>query len=167
MDRTGYTKEETIALFERNGILTREEVYSRYKIYCDRYNNQSNIEITTAVRMARNEIYPCITKYINNISQMINNVRTALGEEEFIQYDKEHLIKVIGYKNRLKDTITKLNEGTKKAFSISDCYKKAVYYDTELIPILNEMRVIVDELELLIEKSVWPIPSYFDLLFNL
>jgi glutamine synthetase len=154
-------------LFERNGILTREEVYSRYKIYCDRYNNQSNIEITTAVRMARNEIYPCITKYINNISQMINNVRTALGEEEFIQYDKEHLIKVIGYKNRLKDTITKLNEGTKKAFSISDCYKKAVYYDTELIPILNEMRVIVDELELLIEKSVWPIPSYFDLLFNL
>ena len=117
--------------------------------------------------MARNEIYPCITKYINNISQMINNVRTALGEEEFIQYDKEHLIKVIGYKNRLKDTITKLNEGTKKAFSISDCYKKAVYYDTELIPILNEMRVIVDELELLIEKSVWPIPSYFDLLFNL
>ena len=162
-----YTKEETIALFERNGILTREEVYSRYKIYCDRYNNQSNIEITTAVRMARNEIYPCITKYINNISQMINNVRTALGEEEFIQYDKEHLIKVIGYKNRLKDTITKLNEGTKKAFSISDCYKKAVYYDTELIPILNEMRVIVDELELLIEKSVWPIPSYFDLLFNL
>jgi len=162
-----YIKEETISLFERNNILTREELYSRFNVYCERYNNQSNIEITTAVRMARNEIYPCIIKYISNISQMINNVRAALGEEKFIQYDKEHLVKVISYKNRLKDTITKLNEGTSTAFSISDSYKKTIYYDTELIPILNEMRVIVDELELLIEKSVWPIPTYFDLLFNL
>ena len=162
-----YIKEETISLFERNNILTREELYSRFNVYCERYNNQSNIEITTAVRMARNEIYPCIIKYISNISQMINNVRAALGEEKFIQYDKEHLVKVISYKNRLKDTITKLNEGTSTAFSISDSYKKTIYYDTELIPILNEMRVIVDELELLIEKSVWSIPTYFDLLFNL
>ena len=162
-----YIREETIALFERHKVLTRNELYSRFKIYSDRYNKQTNIEISTAIRMARNEIYPCISRYITNISQMINSVREALGEEQFIQYDKEHLIKVIGYKNQLKDTITELNEGLKTAVAIPDEYERACYYNNELIPVLTRMRTIVDALELLIEKSVWPIPTYYDLLFRL
>lgn len=98
---------------------------------------------------------------------MINSVREALGEEQFIQYDKEHLIKVIGYKNQLKDTITELNEGLKTAVAIPDEYERACYYNNELIPVLTRMRTIVDALELLVEKSVWPIPTYYDLLFRL
>ncbi len=74
-----YIREETIALFERHKVLTRNELYSRFKIYSDRFNKQTNIEISTAIRMARNEIYPCISRYITNISQMINSVREALG----------------------------------------------------------------------------------------
>ena len=162
-----YIREETIELFERHNVLSRNELYSRFKVYSDRFNKQTNIEISTAVRMARNEIYPCISRYITNISQMINNVREALGEEQFIQYDKEHLIKVIGYKNQLKDSITELNEGLKTAMAIVDEYERACFYNNELIPVLNRMRTIVDALELLIEKTVWPIPTYYDLLFRL
>ncbi|WP_410208121.1 glutamine synthetase III [Fusobacterium sp.] len=162
-----YIREETIDLFERNKVLSRNELYSRFKVYSDRYNKQTNIEISTAVKMARNEIYPCIIKYITNIAQMINCVREALKEEEYIQFDKEHLIKVIGFKNRLKNTITNLNEGLKKAVLISDEYERACYYHNELIPILEEMRTIVDSLEILVDKTVWPIPTYYDLLFRL
>ncbi|HBJ77835.1 MULTISPECIES: glutamine synthetase III [Fusobacterium] len=162
-----FIREETINLFERNKVLSRNELYSRFKVYSERYNKQTNIEISTAIRMARNEIYPCISRYITNISQMINSVREALGEEQFIQYDKEHLIKVIGYKNQLKDTITELNEGLKTAVAIPDEYERACYYNNELIPVLTRMRTIVDALELLVEKSVWPIPTYYDLLFRL
>ena len=162
-----YIREESIALFERHKVLTRNELYSRFKIYSDRFNKQTNIEISTAIRMARNEIYPCISRYITNISQMINSVREALGEEQFIQYDKEHLIKVIGFKNQLKDAITELNEGLRTAMAISDEYERACYYHNELIPVLARMRTVVDSLELLIEKTVWPIPTYYDLLFRL
>lgn len=98
---------------------------------------------------------------------MINSVREALGEEQFIQYDKEHLIKVIGFKNQLKDSITELNEGLRTAMAIADEYERACYYHNELIPVLARMRTVVDSLELLIEKTVWPIPTYYDLLFRL
>ena len=162
-----YIREETIELFERNGVLSRNELYSRFKVYSDRYNKQTNIEISTAIRMARNEIYPCVIKYITNISQMINSVREALKEEEYIQFDKEHLIKVIGFKNQLKNCITELNEGLKVAMLISDEYERACYYNTELVPIFNQMRYVVDSLELLVDKTVWPIPTYYDLLFRL
>ena len=59
---------------------------------------------------------PCVIKYVTNISQMINSVREALKEEEFIQFDKEHLIKVINFKNQLKNCITDLNEGLKSGY---------------------------------------------------
>ncbi|MSS60113.1 glutamine synthetase III [Fusobacterium sp. FSA-380-WT-2B] len=162
-----YIREETIELFERNGVLTRNELYSRFKVYSDRYNKQTNIEISTAIRMARNEIYPCVIKYVTNISQMINSVREALKEEEFIQFDKEHLIKVINFKNQLKNCITDLNEGLKVATAIADEYERACYYNNELVPMLNQMRYVVDSLELLVDKTVWPIPTYYDLLFRL
>lgn len=162
-----YIREETIALFERNGVLSRNELYSRFKVYSDRYNKQTNIEISTAIRMARNEIYPCVIKYVTNISQMINSVREALKEEEFIQFDKEHLIKVINFKNQLKNCITDLNEGLKVATAIADEYERACYYNNELVPMLNQMRYVVDSLELLVDKTVWPIPTYYDLLFRL
>lgn len=162
-----YITEKSINLFERNKVLSKNELYSRFKVYCERYNKQINIEISTAIRMARNEIYPCVTKYVTNIAHMINEVRQALNEEKFIQYDKEHLIKVIGFKNQLKDTITSLNEGLKQAIEIKDDYERACFYTKNLIPILKEMRNIIDSLELLIDKSLWPIPTYYDLLFRL
>ena len=162
-----FIREETIDLFERNGVLSRNELYSRFKVYSERYNKQTNIEISTAIRMARNEIYPCIIKYVTNISQMINSVREALKEEEYIQFDKEHLIKVINFKNKLKNCITELNEGLRTATMITDDYERACFYNSNLVPLLNQMRVVVDSLELLVDKTVWPIPTYYDLLFRL
>ena len=162
-----FIREETIDLFERNGVLSRNELYSRFKVYSERYNKQTNIEISTAIRMARNEIYPCIIKYVTNISQMINSVREALKEEEYIQFDKEHLVKVINFKNKLKNCITELNEGLRTATMITDDYERACFYNSNLVPLLNQMRVVVDSLELLVDKTVWPIPTYYDLLFRL
>ena len=162
-----FIREETIDLFERNGVLSRNELYSRFKVYSERYNKQTNIEISTAIRMARNEIYPCIIKYVTNISQMINSVREALKEEEYIQFDKEHLIKVINFKNKLKNCITELNEGLRTATMITDDYERACFYNSNLVSLLNQMRVVVDSLELLVDKTVWPIPTYYDLLFRL
>lgn len=60
--------------------------------------------------MIRNEIYPCITKYISNVSTMINSVTLALNDDELIRFDKEHLIKVIHLKNCLKDKLGALSE---------------------------------------------------------
>ena len=55
-----YIEEETIALFERNRVLSRAELNSIFVVYTERYNKQLNIETSTAIRMARNEIYPAI-----------------------------------------------------------------------------------------------------------
>ncbi|MGF6907289.1 glutamine synthetase III [Fusobacterium sp. PH5-44] len=162
-----FIEEKSVKLFEKHGVLNENEMMARYLVYVERYNKQSHIEMTTAVRMARNEIYPCVAKYVTTISQMISSVRDALSDERFIQYDKEHLLKVIKLKSKLKDKITELNMGLEKVLKIDDAMEGALYYKEKLFPIMDEMREVVDSLELLVDGSVWSIPTYYDLLFNL
>ena len=90
-----YIEEDTIALFERTKVLSRNELHSIFVVYTERYNKQLNIETSTAIRMARNEIYPAIMRYMNNIASSINSIRTAIGaeNEEMIEGDIRHLIK--------------------------------------------------------------------------
>lgn len=162
-----FVSKDSIKLFEKHGVLTESEMNARYVVYVDRYNKQSHIEMATAVRMARNEIYPSIAKYVTCISQMISSVKKALEDDKYVQYDKEHLLKVIKLKSELKDTITDLNNGLDKVLNMSDTVEMGLYYRDELYPIMHKMRDIVDSLELLVDGNLWPIPTYYDLLFNL
>ena len=162
-----FIKKESIELFERHGVLTESEINARYLVYIERYNKQAHIEMSTAVRMARNEVYPSVAKYVTSISQMISSVREALNEEKYIKYDKEHLLKVIKLKSELKDTITELNKGLDEILTKTELMEMALYYKDKLYPIMNEMRKIVDSLELLVDGNLWSIPTYYDLLFNL
>jgi glutamine synthetase len=162
-----YIRKDSLELFERHNVLTKAEMESRYIVYIERYDKQSNIDLSIAIRMAKNEIYPSVVKYVTRISKMITAVREALKDEKYIQYDKEHLQKVIKLKNDLKDTITSLSNGLEDALAIEDIYERAVFYKTKLFPIYNDMRAIVDQLELLIDKKDWSIPTYYDMLFKL
>ena len=134
-----YISEESIALFERNQVLTRVELQSRFQVYCERYNKQNNIEISSAIEIARNEIYPSVLAYITKIAQNIDVLKS----------------------------IHELVDGMKTATSIVDQYQRAQYYSNTLIPKLADLRKVVDILEKESDKHTWPIPSYYDLLFNL
>lgn len=64
-------------------------------------------------------------------------------------------------------SIHELVDGMKTATSIVDQYQRAQYYSNTLIPKLADLRKVVDILEKESDKHTWPIPSYYDLLFNL
>ena len=164
-----YIEEETIALFERNRVLSRAELNSIFVVYTERYNKQLNIETSTAIRMARNEIYPAIMRYMNNIASSINSIREAIGveNEEMIEGDKKHLNKVLNAKIHLRTSLAELEFDYAKAVNISDEYEKAKFYHFHIVPRLEHLKEWADVLELLCEKTIWPFPVYEDLLFKL
>ena len=164
-----YIEEDTIALFERTKVLSRSELNSIFVVYTERYNKQLNIETSTAIRMARNEIYPAIMRYMNNIASSINNIRTAIGteNEEMIEGDVRHLNKVLNAKIHLRTSLAELENDFAKAVNIADQYERAKFYHSCIVPRLEHLKEWADVLELLCEKSIWPFPVYEDLLFKL
>lgn len=164
-----YIEEDTIALFERTKVLSRSELNSIFVVYTERYNKQLNIETSTAIRMARNEIYPAIMRYMNNIASSINNIRAAIGteNEEMIEGDVRHLNKVLSAKIHLRTSLAELENDFAKAVNITDQYERAKFYHSCIVPRLEHLKEWADVLELLCEKSIWPFPVYEDLLFKL
>ena len=164
-----YIEEDTIALFERTKVLSRSELNSIFVVYTERYNKQLNIETSTAIRMARNEIYPAIMRYMNNIASSINNIKAAIGteNEEMIEGDIRHLNKVLNAKIHLRTSLAELENDFAKAVNITDQYERAKFYHSCIVPRLEHLKEWADVLELLCEKSIWPFPVYEDLLFKL
>ena len=49
---------------------------------------------------------------------------------------------------------------------MEDGKDKAFYYRQQVIPAMEALRKPVDELEMIVDKEIWPMPSYGDLLFE-
>ncbi|MGL4988336.1 MAG: glutamine synthetase type III, partial [Cetobacterium sp.] len=162
-----YKQENIINLFKDAKVLSPEELEARYSVYCERYIKQVNIEGSSMVRIARNEIYPAIMEYASKISNSILSLREVLGNDEFLAADKAHLVKLLAGKNRLKDYLAQLESQLVIANEMSGLYEKVQYLNKEIIPLLSCLKDIIDLLEHQVEKKVWPVPTYEDMLFRL
>lgn len=162
-----YINPKNIALFERTKVLKNHEIESLFKIYSERYSKQINIEVITAIRMCRNEIFPSITTYISKVVESIKGVSELFGDESLVKLDKEHILNVINLKNQAKEYVITLKDDLKVANQIEDEYERAKYLKENIVPTLKCLRTKIDAVELHVERSIWPIPTYYDLLFKL
>lgn len=55
---------------------------------------------------------------------------------------------------------------TEKASAMDEGREQAVYYRDTVKTAMDELRAPVDKLEMLVDKSMWPMPSYGDLIFE-
>ena len=55
---------------------------------------------------------------------------------------------------------------TTKSDSITEGAPLAEYYKDVIREAMNNLRSPIDELEMLVDKTFWPVPTYGDLLFE-
>ena len=62
--------------------------------------------------------------------------------------------------------LAKLRDVTDQAGSMSEGREQAVYYRDEVKTAMDALRAPVDKLEMIVDKDMWPMPSYGDLIFE-
>ena len=147
------------------GIFTNLEVDSRYEILLDSYSKTIQVEASTALYIAKNQIFPaCITYY----DKIINTTKTALELKlpcNFIMKDVQILGQLLA---DMKDAMEVLENNIKEAQSIkNDCLLEATIWKDKVLKAMNELRDIVDTLETKVDEKIWPMPTYIDLLFGI
>ena len=65
-----------------------------------------------------------------------------------------------------KLALAKLEEVTEAAAKMATGREQAEYYYEKVCTAMEELRVPVDRLEMIVDKEEWPMPSYGDLLFE-
>lgn len=157
-------KEKNVNLLTKLGIFSEVEINSRYEISLENYCKKMIVECATAIKMINNQIYPSAIKYLNKVADAAISLKNNNIANEFIVEDLEILSNNI---KQIKLLTKQLENNLTSAKSINDFYDKANFIKDNIIPCLNNLRKIVDELETKVDSNDWPIPSYVDLLFTI
>ena len=157
------TTEKAVRLFERFGIFTRAELQSREEILYETYAKTINIEALTMIDMASKQILPAVVGYTKELADTVNAV-TAAGVEAVVQ--KDLLIEISGHLKEMQEALKTLKIAEEKAGKITNAKEQAFFYMEEVKTAMENLRRPADRLEELVDKKVWPFPTYADLLFE-
>lgn len=157
------TTDKAIRLFEKFGIFTRVELESREEILYETYAKTINIEALTMINMARKKYIPAVIGYTKSLADTVISLREA-GVPGSVQ--AELLNEVSAQLAIAADALKTLEEATAKASAMQDAKAQAFYYKDAVKEAMDALRVPVDALEMLVDKRVWPVPSYGELIFE-
>lgn len=157
------TTDKAVSLFEKFHVFTKSELEARAEIQYETYAKAINIEAKTMIDVASKQIIPAVIKYTKSLADTVNAV-TAAGAEASVQQELLHETSAL-----LSDTkvaLAKLVELDIKAGEIPEGAELAHYFHEEIVPAMAELRAPVDKLEMIVDKEMWPMPSYGDLMFE-
>ena len=157
------TTDKAVALFERFSVFTKAELESRAEIEYEAYAKAVNIEARTMIDMASKQFIPAVMKYTKQLADTVIAVKEA-GVDAEVQ--SEALAEVSVLLKETKEALATLKKVTEEAAEKEEGEVQATYYHSEVVPAMEALRVPVDNLEMIVDKEAWPMPSYGDLIFE-
>jgi len=158
-------EEKNIKVLEKHGVLNRAEVHSRYEICLENYIKTIRIEALTMIEIASRQILPASLAYVRKVADTVASLNAANTDSSFV---KGELDKLVSLTSGLKAAIEKLGVKIEEIdASEGDSLEHARAYKDVIIPLMDELRTVADKLETMVDASLWPMPTYGDLLFGL
>ena len=160
-----FVDEENVKLFTSHKVFCEAEMHSRLEILLETYSKTINIEARTFVDMMKKQIIPAICEYSSHLAKDIA-VKKKVGDFIDATPETELLTKISSLNKKLYETGKVLESNVKNVPEGLSELGKAQYFRKDIFEIMQEMRVIIDEIEPHIPKTIWPVPTYSELLFN-
>ena len=162
-----YHEEDTVKLFEKLGVLAQNEIEARFEILNETYVKKLQIEARVIGDMCLNHVIPAAVKYQNRLIENIRGMKEIFGEDfaSMCSSEIETLKKISTFINDASVDVEALVEARKKANRIEDIAERAKRYSYDVKTMMEMVRNSADNLEMLIDDEVWPLPKYRELLF--
>ena len=128
------------------------------------YCKTLQIEALTMVDMVKKEIIPACIAYQNELAELLGR-KKACGSYDFSleDYLLEHISKL---STCLLKKLTVLEHELLESKEKQELLSLAVFYRNRVFAAMLELRQIVDELEIIVSKKHWPLPTYADMFFR-
>ncbi|MDD8048430.1 MAG: glutamine synthetase III [Thomasclavelia sp.] len=159
------TVKKNIEMLDKTGVYTPTELASRYEILLDNYSKTIMVEALTALKMAKNQLYPAGCDYFGHLTEEIMAAKEAGIPAAFLTKDAKKLSKLLADCSKeietLEKDIDKAKASTKSITEVAEFWHDTVLNDMEVL------RVAMDSVEEVVDDSYWPVPTYVDLLFGI
>ena len=159
------TTKKAADLFTRFGVLTGPELESRSEILYETYAKVTSIEARTMIHMASKHYVPAVVRYSARLSDSICKVRSACPAAPVAAQEKL-LLRVTTLLNEAFDALNALKECMEQSDRVEGMQETAIFCHDRVTPAMKALRDPIDQLELLVDKDIWPVPTYGDLMFE-
>jgi len=159
------TTEKAVKLYEKFHIFTKAELESRAEILYETYAKAINIEAMTMIDMAGKQLIPSVISYTTELAASISAVRDAC-EAADVSAQTELLLETSSLLAESKKALGTLKTVTAEAVAMEEGEGQARAYHDRVMPAMSALRAPLDKLEMIVDKELWPIPSYGDLTFE-
>jgi len=147
------------------GIYSDIELRSRYEILLEGYSKTIQLEALTALKMAKNEIYPAAVSYLKDISAAAFQVGQVGVDNDYLVEDVKELSGLTG---EMKASMNRLEKMIAKAQGCKDGVNEvATIWRDDVLTEMKTLRKVADTIETKVDEKYWPIPTYVDLLFGI
>ncbi len=155
--------DKAIQLFGKFGVFTEAELRSRAEIQYEGYSKALNIEARAMIDIASKHIIPAVMRFSRNLAGTVNEIKTAGAD---VTVPMNMLKDTTALLSQTKLALAKLQEAADQAAAMENGREQAEYYHEVVFKDMEELRVPVDKLEMIVDKEEWPMPSYGDLIFE-
>ncbi len=153
----------------KSGVMTEKELEARVEVELEKFTMKVQIEARVLGDLAINHIVPTAIRYQTLLIENVKGMRDIFSEAEFksLTESRLELIKEIsGNISSIKAKVHDMIEERKQCNIIEDATEKAFAYNEKVRPYLEDVRLHIDKLELIIDDEMWPLPKYRELLFT-
>ncbi|MBQ7918982.1 MAG: glutamine synthetase III [Lachnospiraceae bacterium] len=157
------TTEKAEKLFSKFHIFTKVELDSRAEILYETYSKTINIEAKVMIDMAKKQILPAVMKYTKQLADTVIALRDA-GTDASVAL--ETLNEITAKLAEAKYALKNLEKAMEITTRIQGNKELAFYYKDAVRNSMDNLRRPIDELETMVDKKAWPMPTYADLLFE-
>jgi glutamine synthetase len=149
-------------LFNALGILTRQELESRYHVRLERYSKDVLIEFNVLREIVDTMVLPAAYQYLGVLARAAADAKTAgLGSVPQAAAAEELGAMV----EELRTRRATLESALERAESIADPQEHATFLSRQRVESLGAVRELCDRLELSVPDEMWPLPKYREMLF--
>ncbi len=158
-------KPENVEMFEKFGVYSETELRANADIRYDTYVKTINIEAKTMVNMAEKAIIPACVTYVGQLGDSLTSVKNACPEAD-TSVQKDLLMRASSLLAEAETAMKDLENIANESIEEEDLVKKARKFHDDVLPAMDALRNPVDQLEFIVDKKLWPYPSYGDMMFE-
>jgi glutamine synthetase len=164
-----YLTEKSREVLVEGRIFTDRELESRVEVEYEKFIKKVQIEARVLGDLAINHIVPTAIQYMTVLLDNIKALRAVFNEIEYERLAgarRELIVSMSDQISLVKKQVAEMIEERKKANIIINVHERALAYEQNVRPYLDNIRYQIDKLELIVDNEIWPLPKYRELLFT-
>ncbi|MEI7420664.1 MAG: glutamine synthetase III [Prolixibacteraceae bacterium] len=164
-----YLYKSSRKVFEGLGIFNEKELEARVEVEYEKFIKKIQIESRVLGDLAINHIVPTAINYQTMLIENVRGLKEIFSDEEFVELAsarKELIKEISNHITSIKSKTRDMIEARKVANIIEHSRERAIEYEQNIKPCLDDIRYHIDKLELVVDNELWPLPKYRELLFT-